>query len=867
MQTHWQTLLENEKLRWDVQSDDKLFNELEGLAERIVERARKVREQVESLSKEANSVQVKVNCGFSLLANLSSKQFIANTVAEEKPTEVSEGSADAKTEEITRQKSNTISSVRMERLQTQESREANVLPKHQKALALGLAGLKVDDLMREADDSSSSVTLGSAVFRGTLRKLPHIINSSYFIHDQWLGLYEEDEQNIDDALSTIAKSSNPSVISTAKPTPAPAQPMFTPPPQTPGNVLPPLPGQAQPMSVMPPLPGQGIPPPLPGQSSMPPPLPGMRSATMPNLSMGPPPLPGSSMPPPLPGGMPPLPNMPPPLPTGAVPTQPAQSADNIPKSAGVFAKGLAMALEGRRQVIDGEKTGSLSVKATLIDESKVLHVPLKQLNDIPARAQSSAAITVSSRAPDAFKPAQATPPPSQPQQPPKLPSLPPQQTPGQPPAQPQLPQIPASTSSETSYAAPKDPDKMTIKEKMALLGKVFGAPTSAPPQPQASQEDTQESQPQESQPPAPQLFAPQQPQTFPPKTQTPPAQPQFTAQRPPVAPQRPPVATQPPTQQPPVAPQPSQSAKSSLLESKRQEFSVIEEEDEPGSMFSKPVPKKASKNLEALFAPVETKKPSAGAKRTTKDMFAFIDEEDDITTDVLLNSSLAIKKINSFVEPEEPKPAPKELPKPAPKELPKPTPEPVKPAEVPTRRADNPLAMPPIAPQNKSEAKQEPQKPEESKVKKLGGLMNIPLLAPGLGLPGPKARPAQAQETTGEMSTDLEFTKPVMKSRRTARTKNFEFEGDEQPKPEVAKAEPPRQKSTLLSMFDDAPDSSPLIEGSTISNRRSLFDEESKAPLGRKSTKGLSLFAEEDEDLFSKKPRNQRNRKSLFVDD
>lgn len=83
MQQHWQSLLDNEKLRWDVQSDEKvppiqLFNELENLAERIVERSRKVRDQIVSLSKEVNSVQVKVSCSFSTLSNLSSKQFIAN---------------------------------------------------------------------------------------------------------------------------------------------------------------------------------------------------------------------------------------------------------------------------------------------------------------------------------------------------------------------------------------------------------------------------------------------------------------------------------------------------------------------------------------------------------------------------------------------------------------------------------------------------------------------------------------------------------------------------------------------------------------------------------------------------------------------
>lgn len=285
-------------------------------------------------------------------------------MAEDSPSEVSGGTADTSTtEDKEKSRASTISSVRMERIQTQETREASVLPKHQKAIALGLSGLRVEELMKEADDSSSSMTLGSTVFRGSLRKLPHIINSSYFIHDQWLGLYEEDEQNIDDALSAISKNPAPTTtvpppITSQAPPPLPGQA----PPPLPGQGLPPLPGQGAP-----PLPGQG-PPPLPGQSMMPPPLPGNRSATMPNLNMPPPPLPGMSLPPPLPNsGMPPLPTMPGPS------TQPAQvKTGEIPKSAGAFAKGLAMSLEGRRQIIDGEKQGTLSVKATMADESKVL---------------------------------------------------------------------------------------------------------------------------------------------------------------------------------------------------------------------------------------------------------------------------------------------------------------------------------------------------------------------------------------------------------------------------------------------------------------------------------------------------------------
>jgi hypothetical protein len=40
------------------------------------------------------------------------------------------------------------------------------------------------------------MTAGSTIFRGTAKKLPHIINTEYFWKDPWVGLYD-DEQNID----------------------------------------------------------------------------------------------------------------------------------------------------------------------------------------------------------------------------------------------------------------------------------------------------------------------------------------------------------------------------------------------------------------------------------------------------------------------------------------------------------------------------------------------------------------------------------------------------------------------------------------------------------------------------------------------
>jgi hypothetical protein len=124
-----------------------------------------------------------------------------------------------------------------------------------------------------------------------------------------------------------------------------------------------------------------------------------------------------------------------------------------------------------------------------------------------------------------------------------------------------------------------------------------------------------------------------------------------------------------------------------------------------------------------------------------------------------------------------------------------------------------------------------------------------------------QTRPAQAKDTSNEISTDLEFSKPT-RSRRAAKTKDFEFE-------DVSKAAPLESsdpfKRPLSSVFNEAPDSSPL-EQSEPSNRKSLFEEESKVP--RTSIKNRStLFDEEDEDdIFSKKAR-PRNRKSLFLDD
>lgn len=473
---------------------------------------------------------------------------------------------------------------------------------------------------------------------------------------------------------------------------------------------------------------------------------------------------------------------------------------------------------------------------------------MKKFNEVPNRTQSSAAITVSSsnllKPPGASRPM----PPMTQSTPPTLPPLITPQSTGQ--TGPSQIPIPPAIPPFSGVPSEKNPDKMSIKEKMAMLGRVFG---SGPPVAARVDDFSQDSGPPQT------LTEPSQTSTMlpPPQPANPRPQPQVQpAQQ--VQPSKPPLPT--PQKQEPKTPE---------------QMPILEEEDEPNSMFTKPVSKKPSKAFDSLFAPVETKKPAVTSKRMTSEMFSFIDDEDDLTADVLMNSELAKKKLNKGLFDESP-PAPKvnpkpaaneqikpvvnELPKPVAKELPKPE---VKESPKPENPLvqSNPLAKLGMLPPRPQVETEKP-KADESNISKLKGLINIPLFAPGQL--ASKPRPPQAQEHASELSTDLEFSKPT-RNRRTATIKNFEFEAG--PAPSVAA--PPSRKSNLSGLFNDEPDSPSVSGGFGVApSRKSIFEEESKAPAGRKSTRNVSLFAEDDEDLFSKKqPRNQKNRKSLFVDD
>lgn len=242
----------------------------------------------------------------------------------------------------TEKRNTTLSAARMEKLHSQELREQSLLPKHQKAIQMGLKGLKVEDLMKEGvgDDAVSMSSIGSQVFRGTIKKLPHIIGTSYFFHDPWIGLFEEDEQRLEtneEAFTTVFEAKD-----APKPGESPSNTISNPP-----AYAPPVPPPMQ--KNLPPLPPTNMPPPPP-----PPPAPVQFSAP----KGGPPP------PPPVPVQFSAPKGGPPPPPAVA----PTATFNN-------FQKGLAATLERRKHIIDGDITGDLSVKNILSDESKALGLP------------------------------------------------------------------------------------------------------------------------------------------------------------------------------------------------------------------------------------------------------------------------------------------------------------------------------------------------------------------------------------------------------------------------------------------------------------------------------------------------------------
>lgn len=324
--------------------------------------------------KSTTCATVKINCAFNTLSNLAASQFVANVISIQTiPDSVPEV---AKAEELEQQNSSpvekrttTLSAARMEKIHSQELREQSLLPKHQKAIQMGLKGLKVEELMKEGgnDDVVSMSSIGSQVFRGTVKKLPHIIGTSYFFHDPWIGLFEEDEQKLeggDEAFTTVFEAKDAPKMG-----------------ESPMNTVTNPPAYSAP--IPPPMQRTAPPVPPPTNSNAPPPPP-------PPPNRGPPP------PPPPPSKAPP-----PPPPSGQAPSAP-------PGDFGNFQKGLAATLQMRKAIIDGEVQGDLSVKNVLNDESKALGIP-------PPKAPPAANLgNAPPKPPPVAMPGQSPPPPPPP---------------------------------------------------------------------------------------------------------------------------------------------------------------------------------------------------------------------------------------------------------------------------------------------------------------------------------------------------------------------------------------------------------------------------------------------------------------------
>jgi hypothetical protein len=80
----------------------------------------------------------------------------------------------------------TLSDARMSKAKNKESREASLVPKFKQAVDLGLAGLHVSELVKDAPEvsqSTSTIIENEGVFYKDQRKLPFIINSAPYLQD------------------------------------------------------------------------------------------------------------------------------------------------------------------------------------------------------------------------------------------------------------------------------------------------------------------------------------------------------------------------------------------------------------------------------------------------------------------------------------------------------------------------------------------------------------------------------------------------------------------------------------------------------------------------------------------------------------
>lgn len=420
----------------------------------------------------------------------------------------------------------------MEKVHSQELRENTILPRHQKALKLGLAGLKVDQLLKDGkeEDSMSTTTLGSQIFRGTIKKMPHIIGTSSFYNDPWIGLYEENEQALDgieeisDEAQSIKSANRASMQSVSSSTAPP------------------------------------IPPPMPKTQVPTPPPPAMNSQTL-----VPPPIPPSlskaqNPPPPPPPTISSQSLVPPPIPPSiSKPPTPQQTQAPNPPGVSNFQKGLAATLEERRKIIDGEVKGDLSVKKTLINEGEVLGITPKVFNTFshPATTQ----------------------------------------------------QIERSVST-IDPPQKKRPEDMTLEDKKRQLAGIFGGGPAPPKQPPIPQKE---------------LNAP---------INTQPIMPPIIKQTAPI----PPPTAQP--SKPAIIQQPAQPKVKGIFDG-----------DEDASMFRPSRPSTQPKKSDIFFDKdsdyKNPPKPEENKNRKVTNLFKFIEDEDEVTTDILLNSDIAKGKLSS----------------------------------------------------------------------------------------------------------------------------------------------------------------------------------------------------------------------------
>ena len=318
---------------------------------------------------------------------------------------------------------------------------------------------------------------------------------------------------------------------------------------------------------------------------------------------------------------------------------------DIPESVSEFQKGLQKALAGRKAVIDGEVKGSLSVASVRKDEAKALHLPT------PAPLP----VFVPSAKPAAPKP------------------LPVVQAP---PPQMALPPV-AMPQGEVPY------ENLSMKEKRGLIAAVLAGKVPPPDTPSMNQSV---SEPEVPSPPEPLPVARPEPipvtkpgpipvakpgpipvaKSEPPKpvpqtqpaslkpespvkpalVQTRPAVPEVPKSVPAVqVPQKPaqPTPMSPQLPQAPVSPQLPQLSEEPPKPRPKASFENygIGEEQPESSLFSTRPKQKEKSNFQGLFEE-ETKQPP---KKKPPIKFDSLFKDDDLTTEVLLNSDLAKKKL------------------------------------------------------------------------------------------------------------------------------------------------------------------------------------------------------------------------------